>query len=299
MATNSQVAHAWANQTGKQRNGSNFFYDGDTIYSYGSHFPVARHVDGVVLLTTKRYGNATSKHIVQACLASTHITAYHVPDVLAHSKEGRYSGHRHNVAHYLSEIEANTKKALNARTYGTMYLRTIDDLVKDVKAYAKHFKLGRTFVEKLLLTDEEREKIVAKGVKANAIRDERNKEWMEKFRAEQAAKDESNREHMENWTRWGEDRRFYTTKVYLRASQEKNIVETSHGADVPYRDGELTFRYATARRANGWHRNGLGGYSVGDFNLEEVNDDGIKVGCHNIGWDEIDRLAKVEGWTKD
>ena len=39
-------------------------------------------------------------------------------------------------------------------------------------------------------------------------------------------------------------------------------------------------------------------YKVGDFYLNKVNGDGIRVGCHKIGWEEIDRLAEVEGWVK-
>ena len=39
------VAHLWAHraqESAPQR--GNFYFDGDTIYSYGSHFPIARHV---------------------------------------------------------------------------------------------------------------------------------------------------------------------------------------------------------------------------------------------------------------
>ena len=92
MATNSQVAHAWANKTGKHCRGSNFFYDDDTIYSYGGHFPIARHMDGVVLFTTESYSNSTSKHLGHASNACNHLTRFNVADVKANSKEGLLSG---------------------------------------------------------------------------------------------------------------------------------------------------------------------------------------------------------------
>lgn len=33
MANHHEVAHAWAHQTGKQRNGKRMFYEGDRIYT--------------------------------------------------------------------------------------------------------------------------------------------------------------------------------------------------------------------------------------------------------------------------
>lgn len=53
--------------TGSYHDGPSFFFRGDTIYSYGQHFPIARHVTGTrgraaVLFTTRDYSKTTSKH---------------------------------------------------------------------------------------------------------------------------------------------------------------------------------------------------------------------------------------------
>lgn len=60
---NSQVARVWANKSKDSANGSNFYFIGDIIYSYGNHFPIARHINNVILLTTKSYSYSTAKHI--------------------------------------------------------------------------------------------------------------------------------------------------------------------------------------------------------------------------------------------
>jgi hypothetical protein len=65
---NKQVAHLWANRSEESGKGSHFFFNNKTIYSYGSHFPIARHAetkDGkpCVLFTTRGYSNTTSRHI--------------------------------------------------------------------------------------------------------------------------------------------------------------------------------------------------------------------------------------------
>lgn len=40
----SQVAHLWANQLQESaRNSGNYYFNGDAIYSYGSHFMIAKH----------------------------------------------------------------------------------------------------------------------------------------------------------------------------------------------------------------------------------------------------------------
>lgn len=64
---NTQVAHKFAH--GNAASGSNFYSpDGETLYSYGSHFPVARRLSapgdpGRFLLTSRGYSQSTSRHI--------------------------------------------------------------------------------------------------------------------------------------------------------------------------------------------------------------------------------------------
>lgn len=65
-----EIAHLWAHKTqSAARNpGKNFYFEGDTIYSYGSHFPIARHVvnaKGVpaIVFTQRSYSVTTAKHI--------------------------------------------------------------------------------------------------------------------------------------------------------------------------------------------------------------------------------------------
>lgn len=60
MKTNQEVADAWA--MGYSAKSSNMFTDGETIYSYGYHFPIAKKVNGYVLFNHTRYSVTTSKH---------------------------------------------------------------------------------------------------------------------------------------------------------------------------------------------------------------------------------------------
>jgi hypothetical protein len=70
---------------------------------------------------------------------------------------------------------------------------------------------------------------------------------------------------------------------------------TTKGARVPLADAERTFRFASALRSRGWHRNGEN-HTVGGYQLDAVNDAGIVAGCHRIAWPEIERFAKAMAW---
>jgi hypothetical protein len=66
--TNKQVAERFAT-TNKEGHSDNMFIYGDTIFSYGYHFPIARKTDKVdengnkiVLFTNRDYSKTTARH---------------------------------------------------------------------------------------------------------------------------------------------------------------------------------------------------------------------------------------------
>jgi hypothetical protein len=64
MVSNYEVAKKFAE--GKERaTGSHMYIDGDTVYSYGSHFPIAKrwNKDGIeYLYNSETYSSSTGKH---------------------------------------------------------------------------------------------------------------------------------------------------------------------------------------------------------------------------------------------
>ena len=88
--TNTDVAYLWADRAKQSASNSmhSLFFEGDTIYSYGYHFPIARHVENTqgeraVLFTTRRYSVTTEHHksVVRAALQPWHYPLFMVPDV--------------------------------------------------------------------------------------------------------------------------------------------------------------------------------------------------------------------------
>jgi hypothetical protein len=122
-----EIPHLWAHRTqdeARNRQG-NLYLTGDTIYSYGSHFPIARHVvseagERAVLFTTASYSVTTSSHCsaVRSAIPSG-IPVFHVPNVCP----GRYSGseltpddHAGNLADYTERIEKHVVTSARARS---------------------------------------------------------------------------------------------------------------------------------------------------------------------------------------
>lgn len=64
---NLMVAHLWAHEQEESASGSNFFFEGTSIYSYGHHFEVGRIVKNkqgkkAYLINEDYYSVTTSKH---------------------------------------------------------------------------------------------------------------------------------------------------------------------------------------------------------------------------------------------
>lgn len=89
---NREVAHFWANQSKPSAKGSHFFYEGDTIYSYGYHFPIARLITNPVnkkrayLYNSGRYSQTTSKHQFYVMSAAYHLECIFATQAMVASK---------------------------------------------------------------------------------------------------------------------------------------------------------------------------------------------------------------------
>lgn len=64
---NYMVTHLWANEKKESARGSNFFFEGESIYSYGYHFEVGRIVrnkrgEKAYLINNMHRSNSTSMH---------------------------------------------------------------------------------------------------------------------------------------------------------------------------------------------------------------------------------------------
>jgi hypothetical protein len=282
VVNTSEVAHLWANQSQEHaRNaGDTVYFSGDTIYSYGGHFPMARHVDGVVLVSTRGYSVTTSGHQSATAQACHHLKCFHVDNVTAQGK----AAHKDNLAIMRNGYEALILTAARARKYGQSYLNQAESLRLSANEYSAHFKLRIRIKPADVAAIAKRGALQAK--KAKAAERKRERIQAEKF-AELSIK----------W-RKGENVRLpylYNQPAIMRLIKEGEVVETSQGARFPADHARLAIplvRHCQSK-AKAWEQNGER-IRLGSYRLDRISDNGdVKAGCHRVLFAEVQHIAAL------
>lgn len=301
---NRTVAHEWANQTRESRRGSNFFFEGPALYSYGRYFIVGLIVPGdtkkrkgkIALLNSARYSNSTSTHQNAARAAVFNLCpVFTVPAMSAAPEDVKA-----NCAYYLAEIVKLQEKLIRSRTNGEYYERELTKMIREAAAFTNYFnraplKMRRAIAEWCnrleagnLITPEERATL---KVREEAVR--RVKKAEEAARAARAAEERAKAEaQLKDWVdgvpgvqapasyswTWG-----YTLPTRLRIKGA--AVETSRGAVVSCKAALTVWHMIKAGRDIVGVV--LDGYEIKAFNGE------LKIGCHNIDRAEVERIGAL------
>lgn len=273
----SDVAHLWANQLQDEaRTSGNFYFNGPTIYSYGRHFPIAKHVEHkgqkAVLFTTRSYSNTTSKHISVVRMACNHKNV-----IYCHNPE---ASHTENFEQWRRNIEIIAPALANARK-PEKYLDQIAREYAQAVRYAEFFgvKIPADLKKAGVITDTNKLIAYQKAKKAREYK-------ALKVRHEKALKDWREFEVSRMYNRIGED--------YLRYNSLKDRIETSQGIEIPVAVGKVFYKNIKTIVANG----GCTDCNIKllQYNVTEISAKGIVVGCHNISMKEIQRIATLLNW---
>lgn len=286
---NRQLAHVWASNPEKENKGSNMFTRDGVIYSYGTHFPIARHYKGAILFTSEGYSNTTAKHKSIVRGACSHKTVFTVPNVL---RNPCGEGVR-NYGKQLADMATKLSRARDPQWLIQSLQRATDEANLFCETFG--FKTRFSMPDETKLAEYREKSKRAAQLKAKAAI------------ARNARIEAENKQAIAEWLS-GERQTlpYEIQKVYLRSkpivaeaeSGERAPIEhleTSKGASVTLPEAHKAFRFIMAHKSTGWHRNGST-FAIGDFQLDAVNEQGIIAGCHRIGWDEIERFAKTQNW---
>jgi hypothetical protein len=289
------VAHIWAQQKqGYGRNHGNFYFEGATIYSYGSHFPIAKFVERkgkrAVLFTTRTYGSTTSKHLrmVLNALDGLGVLILHVyrPDNDPRSSEVKKDAE--------AEMKTAVDKVARARSHLEYAIEACHGIALRANDLSKFY--GWRWRLKVPPFDEAK---LAKQRVSNAAAGERNRVKREEERARWEA---ANAEQMvknavkrEAWLR-GEAVQYpwsgYDEGTLLRVHGD--LVQTSRGAEVPVEHAKRLWPIIerVMQRGEAYQRNGHSEH-IGDFVVDRIEPTGdIKIGCHLIKFDQVQKIAR-------
>lgn len=294
------VAHNWANQTNSHGKGSNFFYEGKSIYSYGHHFEVGRIVETekgntIVLLNSNSYSVSTSKHQGYVRQACNHIESFTIPL----NKDARLSFTHYNFVeffnHYGNIVIESSKKAQRSRKYGDLHLNDAKKAVEDWNKLKAYFPKLTKGIKKLKLPSD---------IEIKKLNDQ------DKLERAKERKEKQNRIKREE-NAWLNYEKNYVSRIARCLLRQRRVtyipdqgcapqtrlideVETSHGARVPL-DQAKRF-YGVIKRFKSNPKACTERFKVGNFHLSNLTPNGANIGCHFIAWAEMERFANVMGW---
>jgi hypothetical protein len=293
-----EIPHLWAHRTqdeARNRQG-NLYFNGDTIYSYGSHFPIARHVtndagERAVLFTSATYSVTTASHCfaVRSAIPSG-MRVFHVPNVC----HGRYSGseltaddHAGNLADYAERIEKHVITSARARssyakTWNNQHAGHLRDQAFD---YCAFFGLPVPNISDVPKLDSDA---------LTAIRKREAKRAAEKAEQTKRERAEAFVHQQELITKWRASEYhgcLYDIPPMLRIVGDE--VQTSRGARFPISHAKraLAFIRKIRESQKAYVRNGHTVH-LGPYAIDRIEPDGtVKAGCHVVSWKEIERIA--------
>lgn len=280
------VAHLWANrQRDEARTPSgNLYFYGDTIYSYGSHFVIARHVtngrgERATLFTKRTYSVTTSSQVTIVRQAARHLNLITVPDP--------DSDHVKQFEQWYKEIRGFADKLAKAKK-PQKYIWEIRHVFNEAKIYADFFgyEIPGYLVEAGAIENDAQYIEVLKH--ETALRAAQEKK-------EQAAKLTRQKTDLKDWRSF---KRYRITTVdgfdYLRYDAGQQRIQTSQQVDVPAGLGQRFYHYILAAIAKGGCTDC--DYEILGFAVKAINKNFIHVGCHRISLREVKTMAKKLGW---
>lgn len=298
----SEVAHLWANKVQDEArvSGGNFYFYGETIYSYGSHFPIAVHHKDVVLVTLRTYSNTTASHIWEVKSATSHLNRL----FCLHPKDAKGGFHEANLKYWFDCIQDEKSKLIRARK-PEIYIANIQGYVDQLTKYVEYFSIKLTKDQKasiaILGKDEyikQASERIAKAEKAEKAKMRLGKKmfavYVESWHSYTVAEVAETLTAKEREAGTYYRNSLNNVPTWLRTNGE--IIETSKGIKLPVNIGKRYYEFYLKTLANGGC-NANCNYKMLEYTVTSITDSGLVVGCHDIPASEIKAIAEKLGWA--
>lgn len=279
VVSSNQVCHLWAHQSQPEaRNAKgSIYFNGDTIYSYGSHFPMARHVNGAVLFTTRSYSTTTAQHLSMTRGAIP-------PNVPVFRVECVTDAPSITMAQKIEERATQLyAKAQRAKSNKGWLLSDVAETLQEAKDFVRHFCLNYDVKEIAELGERVKEIEQARKAEAKARRETEKRELARLYAS------------VEAWKNGDQTYVYFGKLTYAFARIKGKIVQTSQGAEVPLEHAKRVWPLLKRMLDNGetYVRNGHS-IHLGEYTLDKLTADGVLyVGCHKFEKEELYRIGAL------
>lgn len=297
----SELPHVFARQSQSEgkTSGRNFFFEGNVIYSYGYHFPIAKILNnGIVLFTNRGYSNTTAKHI-----SATRSALNHKEKIYVYNPNATV---RDNLVEFSSDLKAefdiieNTRKRPHTRDAAKA---SVDHIIKTATAYCvamdttleKQLKmLGKSVIAKHLIAASLFKKAMDAGYDHTKFLTNLNKKLTAAQKKAHKERKIKAQENLEKWlagsyNTYHLDTSFTPLMLRKRVIDEDNaIVETTMGASVSFKSAKVLYDMIKSGRD-------IKGHVIDNYTVIGINGT-LKVGCHEIPTAEVERFAQLNNW---
>lgn len=279
LRNTNEVAHYWANKVQPRGRSGNVYFVGDVIYSYGLHFAMARHLpNGRVAMTTRKYSITTTEHmsIVRRAIG------YGRSVLFVKFPEGT-AADQYDAT--IAEVRELMERSLKARTKKAMYVSEASALIESFNEFAislgEDVRISRDLVGGM--TEQEvRQAFLDESLAS-----------VERIQARQRAEERKNETQIAEWVNGERDHCPRTAEPKLRVKGDQ--VETSWSASVPVEDALRLWRLIKVVKGSR-HSHIDPSMMIGAYRLTRICVSGdVQIGCHNIPYSEIERIADVLG----
>lgn len=268
-------------------------FDGDCFYSYST--VIARHIGhrglAAVVINENQFSNTTAKHHshVRRALSGLNIPIFYTSE----GYNARLVVTGRELFDYAVEKSADFQKQAGKARQRKAHLENIAagwlERAKEINAF---FGLRRKVDEKTI------ERLRAASAKAE-------REAEVKRLAKEARQRIDQQLAFDHWLH-NEPYEYFNPSLFpvsfriehnqhtigsMEGERYAELVSTL-GARVPLHEAKIALRFVLSHRESGWTRNGET-HRVGHYQLDSISSAGVKAGCHQITWAEIDRLVSI------
>ena len=288
---NSELTHVWANQTQTHGTGSNMFFEHDSIYSYGYHFKIAKHMTNLngqkcVLFNDKHYSNTTSKHQRLVWRSIPANVYFFKVKTIFENIETATNAHLENLNNYLEYAEQSKSRAITATKLKSGYINQTKVCIGVFENYKAFFSLEGLVFQYETINKRYSEVVNwlhdyqdSKEFKQWQIKQEENKKKAEQKAIEKAKESIEAFRHFKISSIWGN-----LGHYLLRYNKETENVETSGGVKI----SKDLFLSAYQRLINNQL---LKGQHVDKYTFNGIDGEIVSVGCHKIPMTEIQNIV--------
>lgn len=295
FGSNQEVCHIFAsgNYSEGRASGGNVFFENDTLYSYGRHFPIAKRIGGGRYLFTYRvYSMSTSKHLNYARSALRHAELVFCFDPAAPVSEN-LKLEQSAINAQLAEI--STIKYPQGRGLSRVQkcAATIAHIVERAGKYCA--AMGAELPDTFKLSGD----VLSMAQQFETAKKEAEEKRQAAIKKAEAKEKRKAREYLKAWRNDPTMRTEYMLHrlpVALRIVGDE--VQTSHGARITFEEVRASKIWQAVQkvRASGApvEFDGLHKPTLGNYRADRIEKDGtLKAGCHTIPFAEMETVAAV------